>query len=206
MYHWKTLKPLQPKRLWDYLTFLTLLRFQRNSVKYHIWVHVACYAHPWICWQHLVEWITVDSWLCGLMSETQEHCMIVCFSCQKYKEFERAVRVEEIDGLRLVKRLAESMEEMFHKKAQAMKVRFPTLIFIHHTNNLNKPKIISTNNNDVKTAKRDFLAPYVQVFVIWYVKEWRSKNRWQEEADRLQPPETLSASITSLAPSHVLWL
>uniref|UniRef100_A0A671UU80 Calcium voltage-gated channel auxiliary subunit alpha2delta 3 n=1 Tax=Sparus aurata TaxID=8175 RepID=A0A671UU80_SPAAU len=41
--------------------------------------------------------------------------------CQKYKEFERAVRVEEIDGLRLVKRLAEDMEEMFHKKAQAMK-------------------------------------------------------------------------------------
>uniref|UniRef100_A0A8C5H7L4 VWFA domain-containing protein n=1 Tax=Gouania willdenowi TaxID=441366 RepID=A0A8C5H7L4_GOUWI len=44
----------------------------------------------------------------------------VSFS-QKYKEFERAVRVEEIDGLRLVKRLAENMEEMFHKKAQAMK-------------------------------------------------------------------------------------
>lgn len=41
---------------------------------------------------------------------------------QKYKEFERAVRVEEIDGLQLVKRLAEDMEEMFHKKAQAMKV------------------------------------------------------------------------------------
>nr|XP_019951490.1 PREDICTED: voltage-dependent calcium channel subunit alpha-2/delta-3-like [Paralichthys olivaceus] len=40
---------------------------------------------------------------------------------KKYKEFERAVRVEEIDGLRLVKRLAEDMEEMFHKKAQAMK-------------------------------------------------------------------------------------
>ncbi|TKS77670.1 Voltage-dependent calcium channel subunit alpha-2/delta-3 [Collichthys lucidus] len=40
---------------------------------------------------------------------------------KKYKEFERAVRVEEIDGLRLVKRLAEDMEEMFHKKAEAMK-------------------------------------------------------------------------------------
>uniref|UniRef100_A0AAQ5YC36 VWFA domain-containing protein n=1 Tax=Amphiprion ocellaris TaxID=80972 RepID=A0AAQ5YC36_AMPOC len=38
----------------------------------------------------------------------------------KYKEFERAVRVEEIDGLRLVKRLAENMEEMFHKKAQRL--------------------------------------------------------------------------------------
>ncbi|CAB1456081.1 unnamed protein product [Pleuronectes platessa] len=43
---------------------------------------------------------------------------------QKYKEFERAVQVEEIDGLRLVKRLAEDMEEMFHKKAQAMKEQF----------------------------------------------------------------------------------
>ncbi|XP_043977760.1 voltage-dependent calcium channel subunit alpha-2/delta-3 isoform X1 [Gambusia affinis] len=40
---------------------------------------------------------------------------------KKYKEFERVVRVEEIDGLRLVKRLAKNMEEMFHKKAQAMK-------------------------------------------------------------------------------------
>ncbi|XP_038867496.1 voltage-dependent calcium channel subunit alpha-2/delta-3 [Salvelinus namaycush] len=39
----------------------------------------------------------------------------------KYKEFERAVRVEEIDGLRLVKKLAENMEEMFHKKSEAMK-------------------------------------------------------------------------------------
>uniref|UniRef100_A0A8C4NPP6 Calcium voltage-gated channel auxiliary subunit alpha2delta 3 n=1 Tax=Dicentrarchus labrax TaxID=13489 RepID=A0A8C4NPP6_DICLA len=39
---------------------------------------------------------------------------------KKYKEFERAVRVEEIDGLRLVKRLAEDMEEMFHKKAQRL--------------------------------------------------------------------------------------
>uniref|UniRef100_A0AAQ4QL88 Calcium voltage-gated channel auxiliary subunit alpha2delta 3 n=1 Tax=Gasterosteus aculeatus aculeatus TaxID=481459 RepID=A0AAQ4QL88_GASAC len=38
----------------------------------------------------------------------------------KYKEFERAVRVQEIDGLRLVKRLAEDMEEMFHKKAQRL--------------------------------------------------------------------------------------
>ncbi|XP_055788423.1 voltage-dependent calcium channel subunit alpha-2/delta-3 isoform X1 [Salvelinus fontinalis] len=47
-------------------------------------------------------------------------CVYVCF-LQKYKEFERAVRVEEIDGLRLVKKLAENMEEMFHKKSEAMK-------------------------------------------------------------------------------------
>lgn len=37
--------------------------------------------------------------------------------------------MEEIDGLRLVKRLAEDMEEMFHKKAQAMKV----LVFLLET-------------------------------------------------------------------------
>lgn len=50
---------------------------------------------------------------------------IVCpflYLFQKYKEFERSVRVEEIDGLKLVKQLAENMEEMFHKKADAMKV------------------------------------------------------------------------------------
>uniref|UniRef100_A0A6Q2Y246 VWFA domain-containing protein n=1 Tax=Esox lucius TaxID=8010 RepID=A0A6Q2Y246_ESOLU len=33
----------------------------------------------------------------------------------------QAVRVQEIDGLRLVKKLAENMEEMFHKKSEAMK-------------------------------------------------------------------------------------
>ena len=49
------------------------------------------------------------------------------FVLQKYKEFERAVRVEEINGLQLVKKLAEDMEEMFDKKAQAMKVRLLVL-------------------------------------------------------------------------------
>lgn len=37
------------------------------------------------------------------------------------------MRVEEMDGLRLVKRLAKDMEEMFHKKAQAMKVGRPLI-------------------------------------------------------------------------------
>ncbi|XP_064162673.1 voltage-dependent calcium channel subunit alpha-2/delta-3-like isoform X1 [Anguilla rostrata] len=40
---------------------------------------------------------------------------------KKYKEYEKSVRVEEIDGLKLVKQLSESMEEMFHKKAEAMR-------------------------------------------------------------------------------------
>ncbi|XP_035392103.1 voltage-dependent calcium channel subunit alpha-2/delta-3 isoform X1 [Electrophorus electricus] len=40
---------------------------------------------------------------------------------KKYKEFERSVRVVEIDGIKLVKKLADNMEEMFRKKAEAMK-------------------------------------------------------------------------------------
>uniref|UniRef100_A0A6Q2Z4H2 VWFA domain-containing protein n=1 Tax=Esox lucius TaxID=8010 RepID=A0A6Q2Z4H2_ESOLU len=48
---------------------------------------------------------------------------------KKYKEFEQAVRVQEIDGLRLVKKLAENMEEMFHKKSEAMKVSQTKLLY-----------------------------------------------------------------------------
>uniref|UniRef100_A0A8C2IVV7 Calcium voltage-gated channel auxiliary subunit alpha2delta 3 n=1 Tax=Cyprinus carpio TaxID=7962 RepID=A0A8C2IVV7_CYPCA len=40
---------------------------------------------------------------------------------KKYKEFEQSVRVEEIDGIKLVKKLAGKMEQMFHKKAEAIK-------------------------------------------------------------------------------------
>ncbi|KAM6980754.1 voltage-dependent calcium channel subunit alpha-2/delta-3 [Aplochiton taeniatus] len=38
---------------------------------------------------------------------------------KKYKEFEKSVRVEEIDGTKLVHNLAQQMEEMFRKKAEA---------------------------------------------------------------------------------------
>lgn len=41
---------------------------------------------------------------------------------QKYKEFEKSVRVEEIDGVKLVKNLAVRMEEMFRRKAEATRV------------------------------------------------------------------------------------
>lgn len=41
---------------------------------------------------------------------------------QKYKEFEKSVRVEEIDGVKLVKTLAVKMEEVFRKKAEATRV------------------------------------------------------------------------------------
>uniref|UniRef100_A0ABM5FJZ7 Voltage-dependent calcium channel subunit alpha-2/delta-3 isoform X4 n=1 Tax=Pogona vitticeps TaxID=103695 RepID=A0ABM5FJZ7_9SAUR len=40
---------------------------------------------------------------------------------KKYKEYEKDVTIEEIDGLQLVKKLAKSMEEMFHKKSEAVR-------------------------------------------------------------------------------------
>ncbi|XP_060544311.1 voltage-dependent calcium channel subunit alpha-2/delta-3 isoform X3 [Pantherophis guttatus] len=40
---------------------------------------------------------------------------------KKYKEYEKEVTVEEIDGLQLVKKLAKNMEEMFHKKSEAVR-------------------------------------------------------------------------------------
>ncbi|XP_042563676.1 voltage-dependent calcium channel subunit alpha-2/delta-3-like [Clupea harengus] len=41
---------------------------------------------------------------------------------KKYKEFERRGRVEDIDGAKLVKKVAENMEEMFRKKAEAVQI------------------------------------------------------------------------------------
>lgn len=41
---------------------------------------------------------------------------------QKYKEPEKSVRVEEIDGVKLVKNLALKLEEVFWKKAEATRV------------------------------------------------------------------------------------
>ncbi|XP_053149268.1 voltage-dependent calcium channel subunit alpha-2/delta-3 isoform X4 [Hemicordylus capensis] len=40
---------------------------------------------------------------------------------KKYKEYEKDVTIEEIDGLQLVKKLAKNMEEMFHKKSEAVR-------------------------------------------------------------------------------------
>lgn len=69
---------------------------------------------------------TLLLWLSQKLYADDVKLCVCVFFFQKYKEYERAVRVEEIDGLSLVKRLAEDMEEMFHKKAQAMKVPHPS--------------------------------------------------------------------------------
>uniref|UniRef100_A0A8C7C9M5 Calcium channel, voltage dependent, alpha2/delta subunit 3 n=1 Tax=Oncorhynchus kisutch TaxID=8019 RepID=A0A8C7C9M5_ONCKI len=43
------------------------------------------------------------------------------YPVHKYKEFEKSVRVEEIDGMKVVKTLAKKMEEMFRMKKEAMR-------------------------------------------------------------------------------------
>lgn len=48
---------------------------------------------------------------------------------QKHKEFVKTVKVEEIDGMKLVKNLAVKMEEVFQKKAEATRVSEISLIF-----------------------------------------------------------------------------
>ncbi|XP_071349527.1 voltage-dependent calcium channel subunit alpha-2/delta-3-like isoform X2 [Trachinotus anak] len=51
---------------------------------------------------------------------------------EKYKEFEKSVRVEEIDGMKLVKNLAVKMEEMFRKKAEATRRLVEAAEEAHH--------------------------------------------------------------------------
>ncbi|KAK2915079.1 hypothetical protein Q8A73_005673 [Channa argus] len=54
-------------------------------------------------------------------------------SCpEKYKEFEKSVRVEEIDGVKLVKNLAVKMEEMFRRKAEATRRLVEAAEEAHH--------------------------------------------------------------------------
>ncbi|KAJ3602702.1 hypothetical protein NHX12_030451, partial [Muraenolepis orangiensis] len=50
----------------------------------------------------------------------------------KYKEFEKSVRVEEIDGVKLVKNLAVEMEDMFRKKAEATRRLVEAAEEAHH--------------------------------------------------------------------------
>ncbi|GAB5568166.1 voltage-dependent calcium channel subunit alpha-2/delta-3 isoform X3 [Prionailurus iriomotensis] len=48
---------------------------------------------------------------------------------KKYKEYEKDVAIEEIDGLQLVKKLAKNMEEMFHKKSEAVRAPYRKIIY-----------------------------------------------------------------------------
>uniref|UniRef100_A0A3P9C1H0 Calcium channel, voltage dependent, alpha2/delta subunit 3 n=1 Tax=Maylandia zebra TaxID=106582 RepID=A0A3P9C1H0_9CICH len=51
---------------------------------------------------------------------------------KKYKEFEKSVRVEEIDGMKVVKNLAVKMEEMFRRKAEATRRLVEAAEEAHH--------------------------------------------------------------------------
>ncbi|XP_060926203.1 voltage-dependent calcium channel subunit alpha-2/delta-3 [Limanda limanda] len=51
---------------------------------------------------------------------------------KKYKELEKSVRVEEIDGVKLVRNLAVKMEEMFRKKAEATRRLVEAAEEAHH--------------------------------------------------------------------------
>lgn len=53
----------------------------------------------------------------------------MCVIFQKHKEFVKTVKVEEIDGMKLVKNLAVKMEEVFQKKAEATRVSEISLLF-----------------------------------------------------------------------------
>lgn len=102
---------------------------------------------------------------------TRQECVVVF---QKYKEFERAVRVEEIDGLRLVKRLAEDMEEMFHKKAQAMKV-LQRNMYLSHWTKLGL-EISQENCNGLKYTTTCYNFPNVFFCLVLGVNIWPTPN------------------------------
>lgn len=132
--------------------------------------------------------------------------MNVCFSFQKYKEFERAVRVEEMDGLRLVKRLAEDMEEMFHKKAQAMKVLVSTWIIIHYTkSSLELSKTFKIQNNSYKstgTCKNGIKnRNYFQYCYIYSQRGWE----WKRKGTRLSSVKSLSKVFISDHSADPIW-
>uniref|UniRef100_A0A8C8HY65 VWFA domain-containing protein n=1 Tax=Oncorhynchus tshawytscha TaxID=74940 RepID=A0A8C8HY65_ONCTS len=50
-------------------------------------------------------------------------CCLLLMINSKYKELEKSVRVEEIDGMKVVKNLSKKMEEMFRKKKEAIRVQ-----------------------------------------------------------------------------------
>uniref|UniRef100_A0AAQ5XM05 Calcium channel, voltage dependent, alpha2/delta subunit 3 n=1 Tax=Amphiprion ocellaris TaxID=80972 RepID=A0AAQ5XM05_AMPOC len=70
------------------------------------------------------------STLCGVLRFDAN--MFLSGSFQKYKEPEKSVRVEEIDGVKLVKNLAVKMEEMFRRKAEATRRLVEAAEEAHH--------------------------------------------------------------------------
>lgn len=82
-----------------------------------------------------VDWlITPQNWTPSTFTCSQGdiyiYCsQVLCVIFQKHKEFVKTVKVEEIDGMKLVKNLAVKMEEVFQKKAEATRVSEIRLLF-----------------------------------------------------------------------------
>lgn len=55
---------------------------------------------------------------------TQAHVFLLC-PAQKYKDAESSLKIEEVDGLELVKKFSEDMETMLRRKVEAVKVPLP---------------------------------------------------------------------------------
>ncbi|XP_042195431.1 voltage-dependent calcium channel subunit alpha-2/delta-3 isoform X2 [Callorhinchus milii] len=53
------------------------------------------------------------------------------FLQKKYKDYEKTVTVEEIDGLQLVKKIAKDLERMFHNKVEAMRYEYFNAVLIN---------------------------------------------------------------------------
>lgn len=74
---------------------------------------------------------TVVVWFVDVLSVC--NCTVCLVGFQKHKENFKTVRVEEIDGLKLVKNLAVKMEEVFQKKAEATRVGREPMMSLHGT-------------------------------------------------------------------------
>uniref|UniRef100_A0A674BKR1 Calcium channel, voltage dependent, alpha2/delta subunit 3 n=1 Tax=Salmo trutta TaxID=8032 RepID=A0A674BKR1_SALTR len=68
-------------------------------------------------WEGVLHWTLLVPEVQGYEIKTY-----FLFHLQKYKELEKSVRVEEIDGMKVVKNLSKKMEEMFRKKKEAIRV------------------------------------------------------------------------------------
>lgn len=72
----------------------------------------------------------MGTWRAGKVLEqgqpwcTQAHVLLLC-PAQKYKDAEASLKIEEVNGLELVKKFSEDMETMLRRKVEAVKVPLP---------------------------------------------------------------------------------
>ncbi|KAH0516338.1 Voltage-dependent calcium channel subunit alpha-2/delta-3 [Microtus ochrogaster] len=132
-------------------------------------------------------------------------------SLQKYKEYEKDVAIEEIDGLQLVKKLAKNMEEMFHKKSEAVRYEYFNAVLIKERDKdgnfleLGKEFILAPNDHFNNLPVNISLSD-VQVPTNMYNKETPSENiyaRPREKEGAIDPKVTLALALLPLDPAIV---